>query len=185
MAEKNKYKLTSEKSSELDDLFGTLEDKVSGKDYPKGDLTKAVEWLIKKAQRNLKEKNLIASGKLSASIAPVLPFEYEKGLLKFGIELEDYWRKVEEGTPPKPGYTQTDLYNLQKDIKVWISNKPDLQRKVEAKSRDSLSYLIANKILEKGTIKRFKYSGYPFLSKELETFRKKVLKAYEDGINDI
>ena len=38
---------------------------------------------------------------------------------------------------------------------------------------------------KKGTIKRFNYKGFPFLTKELDTFKKQILKAYEDGINDI
>jgi len=175
-------KLTAQSSKALDDFFNNLQDNIEN--VEPDNLQIVIQDFIKKVQKNLRDNNLEASGKLIASIQP-LPIEKDPGILKVLIQIEDYWRQVEEGTPPKPNYTKTDLNELKKDIRVWISQKPNLQANMQGKSRDTLSYLIAKKILQKGTIKRFNYKGFPFLTKELDTFKKQILKAYEDGINDL
>jgi len=174
-------KLTAQSSKALDDFFNNLQDNIEN--VEPDNLQIVIQDFIKKVQKNLKDKDLEASGKLSASIQP-LPIEQEPGLLKIKIELEDYWRQVEEGTKPL-GYTKENRKKLQPKILRWIKEKPSLQSKVEASKRLSLSYAIATNILKKGTIKRFNYKGYPFLTKELDTFKKKILKAYENGINDL
>lgn len=173
-------KLTAQSSKALDDFFNNLQDNIEN--VEPDNLQIVIQDFIKKVQKNLKEKDLEASGKLSASIQP-LPIEQEPGLLKIKIELEDYWRQVEEGTKPL-GYTKENRKKLQPKILRWIKEKPSLQSKVSANKRLSLSYAIATNILKRGTIKRFNYKGFPFLTKELDTFKKQILKAYEDGIND-
>jgi hexokinase len=174
-------KLTAQSSKALDDFFNNLQDNIEN--VEPDNLQIVIQDFIKKVQKNLKDKDLEASGKLSASIQP-LPIQKEPGVLKVSIEIEDYWRQVEEGTKPL-GFTKENRKKLQPKILRWIKEKPSLQSKVEASKRLSLSYAIATNILKKGTIKRFNYKGFPFLTKELNTFKKKILKAYEDGINDI
>jgi hexokinase len=174
-------KLTAQSSKELDDFFNNLQDNIEN--VEPDNLQIVIQDFIKKVQKNLKDKELEASGKLSASIQP-LPIQKEPGVLKVSIEIEDYWRQIEEGTKPL-GFTKENRKKLQPKILRWIKEKPSLQSKVEASKRLSLSYAIATNILKKGTIKRFNYKGFPFLTKELNTFKKKILKAYEDGINDI
>ena len=173
-------KLTAQSSKGLDDFFNNFQNNIEN--IEPDNLQLVINEFIKKLQKNLRDKDLEASGKLIASIQP-LPIEQEPGLLKIKIELEDYWRQVEEGTKPL-GYTKENRKKLQPKILRWIKEKPSLQSKVEASKRLSLSYAIATNILKKGTIKRFNYKGYPFLTKELDTFKKQILKAYEDGIND-
>ena len=174
-------KLTDQSSKELDEFFNNLQDNIEN--VEPDNLQIVIQDFIKKVQKNLKENDLEASGKLSASIQP-LPIQKEPGVLKVSIEIEDYWRQVEEGTKPL-GYTKENRKKLQPKILRWIKEKPSLQSKVEASKRLSLSYAIATNILKKGTIKRFNYKGFPFLTKELDTFKKQILKAYEDGINDL
>lgn len=174
-------KLTAESGKELDDFFNNLQDNIEN--VEPDNLQIVIQDFIKKVQNNLKENDLEASGKLSASIQP-LPIQKEPGVLKVSIEIEDYWRQVEEGTKPL-GFTKENRKKLQPKILRWIKEKPSLQSKVEASKRLSLSYAIATNILKKGTIKRFNYKGFPFLTKELDTFKKQILKAYEDGINDL
>lgn len=174
-------KLTAQSSKALDDFFNNFQNNIEN--IEPDNLQLVINEFIKKLQKNLRDKDLEASGKLIASIQS-LPIEQEPGLLKIKIELEDYWRQVEEGTKPL-GFTKENRKKLQPKILRWIKEKPSLQSKVEASKRLSLSYAIATNILKKGTIKRFNYKGFPFLTKELDTFKKKILKAYEDGINDL
>lgn len=174
-------KLTAESRGELDSFFDNLQNNIE-KVEP-DNLQLVIQEFINKVKGNLRDNNLVASGKLEASIQP-LPIEKEPGILKIKVELEDYWKKIEQGTKPL-GFTKENRKKLQPKIAEWIKNKPSLQAKVAAEDRRSLSYAIATNILKKGTIKRFNYKGYPFLTKELDTFKKKILKAYEDGINNI
>lgn len=168
---------------DLDDFLDNLDAKIKDGAIDPNSLEGVVDSFIKKIQDNLRQNNLEASGKLIQSIQP-LPIVTGDGIIKVGIELEDYWRKIEEGTKPL-GYNKKNLKDLQPRIGRWISQKPSLQSKVEAKKRKSLSYAIATNILKKGTIKRFNYKGYPFLTKELDVFKKNIIKAYEDGINSL
>jgi len=168
---------------ELDDFLDNLDTKIKTATIDPNSLQGVVDTFIKKIQNNLKEKKLEASGRLIASIQP-LPIVTGEGFIKVSIELEDYWRQIEEGTKPL-GFTKENRKKLQPVILRWIKEKPSLQRRVAAKRRLSLSYAIATNILKKGTIKRFNYKGYPFLTKELDVFKKNLIKAYEDGINNL
>lgn len=174
-------KLTAQSSAGLDEFFDNLQNNIEN--VEPDNLQLVIDQFIKKIKKNLTDNDFDASGKLLASIQP-LPVEKEPGLIRIKIELEDYWKKIEEGTKPL-GFTKENRKKLQPKIAEWIKNKPSLQAKVAAEDRRSLSYAIATNILKKGTIKRFNYKGYPFLTKELDTFKKKILKAYEDGINNL
>jgi len=174
-------KLTAQSSAGLDEFFDNIQNNIEN--VEPDNLQLVIDEFIKKVKDNLEKKKLVASEKLKSSIQP-LPIQIEPGLIRISIELEDYWKKVEEGTKPL-GYTKENLKKLRPDIETWIKNKPSLQAKVKAEDRKSLSYAIATNILKKGTIKRFGYKGFPFLTKELKTFKKNILKAYEDGINNI
>ena len=168
---------------ELDDFLDNLDTKIKTGTIDPNSLQGVVDTFIKKIQNNLREKNLEASGRLIQSIQP-LPVVTGEGVIKVSVELEDYWRQVEEGTKPL-GFTKENRKKLQPKILRWIKEKPSLQSKVAANKRVSLSYAIATNILKKGTIKRFNYKGYPFLTKELDVFKKNLIKAYEDGINNL
>jgi hypothetical protein len=169
-------KLTAKQLKELDELHDEVlnqVDVVKSKDK----LDIVLNQFIKKLKSNLKKDGSNASGKLSASIAP-LPAKIGEGIITYSIEMEDYWKMVDEGSEPL-GYSKNNLKELQPKIFKWIQNKPQLQEQVEASKRKSLSYAIATNILKKGTIKRFKYSGSRFLSKEIETFENNLIKAFE------
>jgi hypothetical protein len=169
-------KLSAKQLRELDELHDEVlnqVDVVSSKDK----LDIVLDQFIKKLKSNLKKDGSNASGKLSASIAP-LPAKIGEGIITYQIEMEDYWKDVDEGTNPI-GYTKENRKKLQPKIYEWIQNKPQLQAQVEASKRRSLSYAIATNILRRGTIKRFNYNGSRFLSREIETFENNLIKAFE------
>jgi len=176
-------KLSAKQLKELDKLHDEVlnqVDVVNSEDK----LDIVLKDFIKKLKNNLKRDGNNASGKLSASIKPQ-PTIASEGILTFIIELEDYWKKVDEGTKPI-GYSKENFRELQPKIFEWIQNKPSLQAQVEAKQRKSLSYAIAKNILRKGTIKKFNYNGSRFFSREIETFEKNLIKALEEnGTDDI
>jgi hypothetical protein len=169
-------KLSAKQLKELDKLHDEVfneVDVVKSKD----EIDIVLSKFIKKVKNNLKKDGSNASGKLSASIKP-LPAKTREGIITYMIEMEDYWKKVDEGSKPI-GFSKENLKELQPKIFKWIQNKPQLQEQVEANKRKSLSYAIATNILKKGTIKRFNYNGSRFLSREIETFEKNLIKAFE------
>lgn len=170
-------KLKPEQLKALDELYNEVLNEVDVvKQQDK--LDNVLSKFIKKIKNNLKKDGSNASGKLSASIQP-LPTLSENGKLTYRIELEDYWKDVDEGTEPK-GFSIEKRNDLQPKIMKWIQNKPQLQAQVEAKKRKSLSYAIATTILKKGTIKRYNYSGSQFLSREIDMFEKHLIKVIEE-----
>ena len=170
-------KLSPQQLKALDELYDEVLDEVDVvKQQDK--LDNVLSDFIKKIKDNLEQDGTNASGRLSASIHP-LPTLSENGKLTYRIELENYWKDVDEGTKPK-GFTKENRKELQPKIMKWIQNKPQLQAQVEAKKRKSLSYAIATNILKKGTIKRFNYSGSRFLSREIDMFEKHLIKVIEE-----
>ncbi len=109
-----------------------------------------------------------------------MPRVTSNGVLKLRIELEDYWRDVDEGTKPK-GATKENIAKLLPDIVRWIGKKPSVQLS-KIKKRETLAYLITRAILKKGTIKRFGYKGSKFLSSELPGFKENIIKVLEQQI---
>lgn len=178
-------KLDEQASKKLDEFFKDVEDKANVIfNQPKAVLDEVVQNFIFKIKSNLKENDLEASGRLSASIQ-ALPYIVSTGSVKVKIELEDYWKDVDEGTKPI-GFTKENRRKLQPLIRKWISEKPSLQQMAGTKkAQRSLSYAIATNILKKGTIKRFGYKGSKFLTSELPMFKENITKAINYGINNL
>ena len=166
---------------QLDNILKRLDDKAAVLQGKSDDVIAAtIDAFIKDVRSNIDTMGLDASGKLKASIAP-LPTITANGVLKIRIELEDYWKDVDQGTKPK-GATKENIAKMLPDIMKWISNKPSVQRLSKVKKRETLAYLITRAILRKGTIKRFGYKGSKFLSSELPGFKENILKVLEQQL---
>lgn len=160
----------------FDDFLKGVENQEEAKDP----LSMAVKDFVDILHKELERNDLIANGKLYQSIIP-LPVEVQPGVVKVSIQLEDYWRDVDEGTKPK-GFTKENRKKLQPRILAWIGDKPSLQQLAGSKEKErSLSYAIATNILKKGTIKRFGYKGSGFVSRNMDEFKKNIIKAFEEA----
>ena len=134
--------LKDEISKELDDFISKVEES--------GTVDQSVLKFIKRVKDNIVKFGFDASGNLMQSIKP-LPTSVNGNIVKITIEIEDYWKDLEEGTKPK-GYS---------------------------KEKRSLSYAIATNILKNGTIKRFGYKGKKFLTIEIPQLEKDIAKDYQ------
>lgn len=97
-----------------------------------------------------------ASGKLSNSITGLV--KQDGKYINISIQLEDYWKYVENGT--KPHFPPIDK------IRQWIKVKPVLPRATDGKlpTQNQLAYLISRKISKVGT------KPQPFLKNTLSSF---------------
>lgn len=162
--------LKDEISKELDDFISKVEEG--------GTVDQSVLKFIKRVKDNIVKFQFDASGNLMQSITP-RPTSVNGNIVKITIEIEDYWKDLEEGTKPK-GYSKEKRKALQPRILDWINNKPALQKiaKTQEEKR-SLSYAVAANILKKGTIKRFGYKGKKFLTIEIPQLEKDIAKDYQ------
>ena len=162
--------LKDEISKELDDFISKVEEG--------GTVDQSVLKFIKRVKDNIVKFQFDASGNLMQSITP-LPTSVNGNIVKITIEIEDYWKDLEEGTKPK-GYSKEKRKSLQPRILDWINNKPALQKIANTQEeRRSLSYAIATNILKNGTIKRFGYKGKKFLTIEIPQLEKDIAKDYQ------
>jgi hypothetical protein len=162
--------LKDEISKELDDFISKVEEG--------GTVDQSVLKFIKRVKDNIVKFQFDASGNLMQSITP-LPTSVNGNIVKITIEIEDYWKDLEEGTKPK-GFTKEKRKSLQPRILDWINNKPELQKIANTQEeRRSLSYAIATNILKNGTIKRFGYKGKKFLTIEIPQLEIDIAKDYQ------
>jgi len=162
--------LKDEISKELDDFISKVEEG--------GTVDQSVLKFIKRVKDNIVKFQFDASGNLMQSITP-LPTSVNGNIVKITIEIEDYWKDLEEGTKPK-GYSKEKRKALQPRILDWINNKPALQKIANTQEeKRSLSYAIATNILKNGTIKRFGYKGKKFLTIEIPQLEKDIAKDYQ------
>jgi hypothetical protein len=162
--------LKDEISKELDDFISKVEEG--------GTVDQSVLKFIKRVKDNIVKFQFDASGNLMQSITP-LPTSVNSNIVKITIEIEDYWKDLEEGTKPK-GYSKEKRKALQPRILDWINNKPALQKIANTQEeKRSLSYAIATNILKNGTIKRFGYKGKKFLTIEIPQLEKDIAKDYQ------
>ena len=162
--------LKDEISKELDDFISKVEEG--------GTVDQSVLKFIKRVKDNIVKFQFDASGNLMQSITP-RPTSVNGNIVKITIEIEDYWKDLEEGTKPK-GFTKEKRKSLQPRILDWINNKPELQKIANTQEeRRSLSYAIATNILKNGTIKRFGYKGKKFLTIEIPQLEIDIAKDYQ------
>jgi hypothetical protein len=166
---------------QLDNLLKSFDKKINDFEHlTYNELDVVIQQFIGDVKQNLETNDLNASGQLSASIVP-LPSITSAGVVKIRIELNDYWKDIDEGTKPK-GATKDNIAKMLPQIMNWIANKPSVQQLSKVKKRETLAYLITRAILKKGTIKRFGYKGSKFLSSELPGFKENILKVLEQQL---
>ena len=162
--------LKDEASKVLDDFINKVE--------KAGTVDQSVLKFIQRVKDNILEFQFDASGNLMQSITP-RPSVRNGNIVKIIIEIEDYWKDLEEGTKPK-GFTKEKRKALQPKILDWITSKPALQKIAKTQDeRRSLSYAIATNILKNGTIKRFGYKGKKFLTIEIPQLEKDIANDYQ------
>lgn len=164
----------------LDNLLKSFDKKISDFEHlTYNEIDVVIQQFIGDVKMNLDKNDLNASGQLSASIIP-LPTITADGIVKIRIELNDYWKDVDEGTKPL-GFNKTNVAKMLPQIMRWIANKPSVQLS-KIKKRETLAYLITRAILKKGTIKRFGYKGSKFLSSELPGFKENISKVLQQQL---
>lgn len=162
--------LKDEASKVLDDFINKVE--------KAGTVDQSVLKFIQRVKDNILEFQFDASGNLMQSITP-RPSVRNGNIVKIIIEIEDYWKDLEEGTKPK-GFTKEKRKALQPKILKWIGDKPELQKIANTQEeKRSLSYAIATNILKNGTIKRFGYKGKKFLTIEIPQLEKDIANDYQ------
>lgn len=129
--------------------------------------------IINSLKKNLKDKDIVASGKLLASIqAPVKIFG-DKYVME--IKMEDYWKSVDQGTEPGhfPDVDKIVKWIAHKKIQPTVRpTKTSVLKSVGVKTKRklmskkdrtrALAQRIAFAIFKKGTIKRLGYKGSHF-----------------------
>jgi hypothetical protein len=166
---------------QLDNLLNSFDKRINDFEHlTYNEIDVVIQQFIGDVKQNLETNDLNASGQLSASIVP-LPTITSAGVVKIRIELNDYWKDIDEGTKPK-GATKDNIAKMLPQIMKWIANKPSVQQLSKVKKRETLAYLITKAILKKGTIKKFGYKGSKFLSSELPGFKENILKVLEQQL---
>lgn len=114
-------------------------------------------------------KQQLQNNKTTGSLANTASYmtKFDGRYLTISLNLQDYWKYVEDGT--KPHFPPIE------DILQWIKVKPVLPRKRNGKlpTQKQLAYLISRKISKVGT------KAYKPLNKAMSRFKlqQKVLKA--------
>lgn len=108
-------------------------------------LKKMAGWLVYEYRQLLERDNINASFKLSDSARYYI--DYEDQCLEVSLELQDYWKYIENGT--EPGH-----FPPRDKILEWISVKPVIPRPSNngrIPTPEQLAFLISRKIFEEGT----------------------------------
>ena len=114
-------------------------------------------------------KQQLQTNKTTGNLANTASYmtKFDGRYLTISLNLQDYWKYVEDGT--KPHFPPIE------DILQWIKVKPVLPRKRNGKlpTQKQLAYLISRKISKVGT------KAYKPLNKAMSIFKlqQKVLKA--------
>lgn len=114
-------------------------------------------------------KQQLQKNKTTGSLADTASYitKFDGRYLTISLNLQDYWKYVEDGTRPH--------FPPIEDILQWIKVKPVLPRKRKGKlpTQKQLAYLISRKISKVGT------KAYKPLQKAMSRFKlqQKVLKA--------
>ena len=136
-------------------------------------LNRYAEVFIRKAQDHLQENGSIASGTLSESMVPY-KVEIEDDAFRVYLEIEDYWKYVENGRGP-------GRYPPVDKIEKWITDKPiapqpDNNGRIPTVKQ--LSFLIGRKIAEEGT------TPQPFFERSKEETWEDMEETVYDAIRE-
>jgi len=128
-------------------------------------MERVAQVIIDKLKESARQKDLKATNNLIQSIRADFPSVTPQGI-EVEISMADYWERVENGQPP-------GIWPHMPSLIEWVGAKSSvkqiaLKRKGRNQSVDdaikSFAAVIAKKIHNKGTIKRFGYKGSNFIA---------------------
>lgn len=128
------------------------------------------ELLASEYKDKLANEKINASGKLSNSVQVL--FNNRGNLYEVSLQLEEYWKQIEEGRGPTKNSGNGEL---RRAILEWIRVKPILPRPYNGKlpTENQLAYLISRKIHNLG------YEGRQPLKRTLEENRDAIYRDIE------
>jgi len=154
-------RLTSQQKSLVSQLGSIMNEDIFGAkpdDPIQVALSEWVESTIEKMKERLSSSGRIASRELYQSIQP-LPIVSENGVISASIEMEDYWKYVDQGVNGEkvnrgaPNWSSMQDYSpgtfeeFDKSIKEWIAFKG---LGVPLEDMDSVAFAIMKSIRENG-----------------------------------
>ena len=128
-------------------------------------------------KKKLLDADAKASGKLINSVKAFVAY---RGIeFEVFLELEDYWKYVEQGIQPAGKYKNPG-WKAYPFILKWIQVKPVLptpdKKTGELPTEKQLAFLITNKIVNKGIDRR------PLLADSIEAVNRYYMKELEEAI---
>jgi hypothetical protein len=138
------------------------------------------KWIddsIKKSKQILAENNKNASGRLTASIAPLPVSIDENGNMEWTIEMEDYWDEVDEGVNGTNIFRNStksfiDKGPSVKDLQMWIADK-GIQPLDSSMTYEQLARVFQKSIKQKG-FEGVKFVSLVFNQNELDKLMKDI-----------
>lgn len=133
------------------------------------------EIIAEEYKNRLDNEGITASGKLSESVKMV--FNQNGALFEVSLQLEQYWKAIEEGRQPTQNGGNGEL---RRAILDWIKVKPVLPRPMEngkLPTDEQLAYLISRKIHREG------YSGRYPLKRTMDELRDEIYKDIKEAVS--
>lgn len=137
-------------------------------------LTELGEEIKEAYKQKLETEGINASGKLSNSVESMV--RINGTLYEVVLELEDYWKAIEEGRSPTKNNGDGQL---RRAILDWIRVKPVLPRPMDngkLPTEAQLAYLISRKIHKEG------YKGRYPLKRTIEEMRDKIYDEIKEAL---
>lgn len=134
------------------------------------------EWgeiIAQQYKDTLNNEGITASGKLVNSVKTV--FSQNGGIYEVSLQMEEYWRAIEEGRGPTKN---TGNGELRRAILDWIRIKPVVPRPYNGKlpTEEQLAYLISRKIHTLG------YEGRYPLKRTIDELRADIIRDITEAV---
>lgn len=131
------------------------------------------ELIASEYKDKLQNEGISASGKLANSVQVL--FNNRGSMYEVSLQLEDYWKYIEEGRPPT---SRNGNGELRRNILNWIKVKHIIPRPYNGKlpTENQLSYLISRKIHRLG------YEGKQPLKKTLDELKDAIYRDIEKAL---
>lgn len=123
----------------------------------------------------LNNEGITASGKLANSVK-CLPVDVNGNIYEVSLQLEEYWKAIEEGRKPTENGGNGDL---RRAILEWIRVKPVVPRPMangKLPTEEQLAFLISRKIHREG------YKGRQPLQRTIDELRDDILADIKEAV---
>lgn len=122
----------------------------------------------------LQREGINASRKLSDSVK-CLPVDVNGNIYEVSLQLEEYWKAIEEGRKPTENSGNGEL---RRAILKWITVKPVIKRPYDGKlpTDEQLAFLISRKIHREG------YKGRYPLQRTIDELRDDILADIKEAV---